>query len=97
MWNRRQPLFGGQYPAGISRIAQIVENCRHIGLHPELTRAQNAVFELLHRELPRAYQELRERGDLASLDTIRLLITLAGLLEINVERFKERFFALDAT
>ncbi len=79
----------------IRRIAQIVESCRRIGLQPELTRAQNVVFELLQRELPRAHQELRERGDLGSLETIRLLIRLAGLLEINVERFKERFFAPD--
>ncbi|GAH52016.1 unnamed protein product, partial [marine sediment metagenome] len=78
----------------IRNICHIIKTCRDSGIQPELTRAQNVIFKLLKEELNRAYRVLEKDKDFSGLKRIRLLINLASMLQINVEIFKEAFFAL---
>jgi len=75
-------------------LIRILQAANRIGLKLEFTRVQNLVYGLLQKELDRFHRELESGQGPSGLERFRLLLSLAHLLQINIETFKESFLNL---
>ncbi|MBN1698372.1 MAG: DUF3536 domain-containing protein [Spirochaetales bacterium] len=76
-------------------IIHLLETCRRFGSEPEITRAQDRVFQLLKAAEHAASRVLDGKMDFSVLNRIRRLIKLGATLGFDVEKHKENFFVFE--
>jgi alpha-amylase/alpha-mannosidase (GH57 family) len=76
-------------------IIHLLETCRQFGNEPEITKAQDRVFQLLRSIKNNSLKKIEEKKDFTALNRIRRLIKLGATLGFDVEKHKEYFFVIE--
>jgi hypothetical protein len=73
-------------------IVHLLETCREFGAEPEITRAQDRIFQLLKAGKQYSLEKFEAERDFKRFNRLRRLIKLGSLLGFDVEEYKNKFF-----
>lgn len=77
-----------------SVIVHLLETCREFGTEPEITRAQDRIFQLLKASKNYSLDKIEKEKDFKGFNKLRRLIKLGSLLGFDVEEYKNKFFGI---
>jgi hypothetical protein len=75
-------------------IILLMETARSLACEPEITQAQEIVFQFLVAYRNYSIMDIEKGKDFDAFNRIRRLVKLGSVFGIDVEEFKERFFSV---
>jgi hypothetical protein len=75
-------------------IILLMETARALSCEPEITQAQEIVFQFLAAYKDYSIMDIEKEKDFDAFNRIRRLIKLGSVFGIDVEEFKEKFFSV---